>query len=157
MNYENTSQNDVVEIEEADVLGPSQVALIELGKDLIKDSINQSRDFHKTMLGLTATFSTLMASTFSIFVVGFANQQLNSLQRTFLVVPVILMLLSSVFFALGYYPRSTQIVLEDLTHVSQILENALKSRKAFALLGVVSFIFSIVSLLGGIAFLNVRH
>jgi hypothetical protein len=150
--------NDVIVIEEAQLLTPLDEALLDVGKDLIKESVNQSREFHKTMLGLTATFSTLMASFFVILAIGVTNTplKLDTIQRIFLIVPVFLMLISSLFFALGYYPRSTNIAIEDLTEVAIIVENVLKNRKLFALLGLLSFILAIILLLGGIAFLNLR-
>lgn len=150
--------NNMFVIDEAPVLSDLDDTLLDIAKGLRKDSVNQSREFHKTMLGLTATFSTLMASSFGILTIGIANQplKLDNLQKILLVIPVLLMLLSSIFFALGYYPRYKRWALLDLTDINQSLEALLKVRRQLAFLGVSSFVISITSLLGAVVFLNWR-
>jgi hypothetical protein len=129
--------------------------LLDFGKDLVKNSISQSLDFHKTMLGLTATFATLMASAFGILVVGTSEKQLDNLQRFFLSVPVFIMLMSSVAFVLGYYPRYTSVQLRHLDRIRHTRNKLVRIRARAALSGVALFVLSIVSLLVGILFVGI--
>lgn len=133
---------------------PSEETLLELGKDLVKDSVTQALEFHKTMLGLTATFATLMASSFAILTLGSKDQPLDSFQRASLVVPVLLMLVSTICFALGYYPRRVKLRLQDLTTIKKARTRLLRPRGFWAVCGVLFFILSIVSLLVGIVSFN---
>jgi hypothetical protein len=135
---------------------PLEETLIDYGKDLIKDSVTQSVEFHKTMLGLTASFSTLMASAFGILAFGLNDKQLDNFQRAFLVVPVLLMLLSSVCFALGYYPRSMKLRLRVINTIEDTRNKLLQTRRNWAFGGILFFILSIVVLVAGIVFLNLK-
>ena len=134
---------------------PSEEALIEFGRNLVKDSLTQALDFHKTMLGLTATFATLMASSFALLTLGSKDASLYQFVRVLLVVPILLMLSSAVCFALGYYPRRVDIVLNDLTEIKRARDRLLASRYRWAVSGIVLFCLSIVALLVGVIAFNV--
>lgn len=136
-------------------LTESEKAMMEFGQDLIKDSVTQTVEFHKTMLGLTATFATLMASSFAILTVGSGDQPLDGFQRFLSIVPVVLMMLSAVCFALGYYPRRLRFRANDLSEIEEVRNKVLRSRGFWAICGVALFILSIVSLLIGIVAYNV--
>lgn len=106
-----SQETEQIVVEYGRIPSPLEDSLLEFGKDLFRDSLAQSVEFHKTMLGLTATFATLMASVFSVLVFGSTNQQINKSERVFLIIPVLFMLLSGICFALGYYPRTIQMRL----------------------------------------------
>lgn len=133
---------------------PLEESLFDFGKDIIKSSIAQSLEFHKTMLGLTTTFTTLMASTYGILAFGLKDQRLDDFQRIFLVIPVFLMLLSSICFAIGYYPRRVKVQLQILSIVEAEREKLLRTRRHWAFYGIFLFIFAILSLLVGMIFFN---
>ena len=61
----NPDDENVILLGKGRIPSPLEEVLLEFGKELVKDSVTQSVEFNKTMLGLTATFSTLMASSFA--------------------------------------------------------------------------------------------
>lgn len=149
----NPSGNELV-VDTGRIPSPLEQALIDSSKDVVKGSIDQSREFHKTMLGLTATFSTLMASSFSILAFGKKEQPLDNFQRLFLIVSVLLMIASSIIFALGYYPRTTMIGL-CLNKIKEEREAVLKKRGTYARMGLLLFVLALVVLIAGIMFFNI--
>lgn len=153
---EHLDREDTIIVSRGRIPSPSDEVLLDFGKDLIKLSVTQSVEFHKTMLGLTATFTTLMASIFGILAFGVKDQQLGSFQRIFLVIPVILMLLSSTCFAFGYYPRIVKVNLRVLNSIEKARDKLIKTRKMFALCGIVLFNLAILSLLVGVIYLNAK-
>jgi uncharacterized membrane protein YidH (DUF202 family) len=130
----------------------SDEILLDFGKTLINSSITQSIEFHKTMLGLTATFVTLMASSFGIVAFRLENYQLDGFQKTLLVIPIFLMLVSSVCFALGYYPRFIEVRLQILDSIKEARNKLIRIRRVWAFVGVTFFILSIFALVVGIIF-----
>jgi hypothetical protein len=128
-------------------------AILEFGRSLYKDSLSLSLEFHKTMLGLTATFSTVMASVFALLVFGSENQQIGLEERRFLIAPIFVMLMSSMFFAFGYYPRRSTFSLNNLSSIREARQKLMMSRWLFAILGCFSFGLSISILIFGILFL----
>lgn len=154
-NAEEASDESEIVITHGYIPSPSQKTLLEFGQDLVKDSVTLSIEFHKTMLGLTATFATLMASAFAILVAGSEEQHLGSSQRAFLVAPVFLMLASSVCFALGYYPRRVTLRLQVLDTIEEARDTLLRRRQFLALSGISLFVLAICCLLVGILLLNV--
>jgi hypothetical protein len=153
---QNTSHDEsTIVIERGRMPSPLEEVLIDFGKNLIKDSVTQSIEFNKTMLSLTATFATLMASTFGILVLGLKNKLPGAFQRTFLIIPVLMMLLSSICFALGYYPRHLKIRLQILKSIEEARDRLLRERRVWAFCGVLFFTLAILTLLIGILLINV--
>ena len=148
-------ENENIVIERGRIPSPLEEALLDFGKNLVKDSVAQSVEFHKTMLGLTATFATLMASAFGILAFGSKDKPLDAFQRVFLVIPVLLMLLSSICFALGYYPRHMKIKLRVLNTIEKARDELLQARGIWAFCGILLFTLAILSLLIDIIFFNV--
>jgi len=135
---------------------PLEETLIEFGKNLVKDSVSQSVEFNKTMLGLTATFVTLMASSFGLLAFGSKDKQLDNFQRVFLVIPVLFMLFSSLCFALGYYPRQVKLKLQVLNTIESARDNLLRTRRNWAFTGILFFALSIFTLIVGIILFNMN-
>lgn len=129
--------------------------LIEFGKSLFKGSIDQALAFHKTMLSLTATFTTLMASVFGLLTFGINNVDISINQRIFLVIPVLLMLLSSICFTIGYYPRYIEINMQILDTIREARTNLIKTRRLWATCGTILFTLAICSLIAGIIMFNI--
>jgi hypothetical protein len=135
-------------------LTSSEEALMEFSKKLVIESVSQALDFNKTMLQLTATFATLMATVFGVLVLGGSAQLLSQFQRILLGIPIFVMLISSICFALGYYPRYGDMRPDDLTDIREKRNHLLRWRVTYAVVGVVMFILSVISLMVVIALTN---
>jgi hypothetical protein len=69
-------------------------------------------------------------------------------------VPALLMLLSSVLFALGYYPRHATIHPNEIESIRVEREALLKRRAGFAFVGLALFCVSLLFLVGLVVFLK---
>lgn len=149
------SQNDSEEeyiIKNSRIPSIADKALFELGKNLFQESLSLIIRFNKTMLGLTATFVTFMASSFGILTLGSKNLQLNFNQKLALTIPVTLMLFSSACFMFGYLPRQVKFDLHILDSIKLARMDLLNTRKRWTYLGIIFFILAIFSLITGVIF-----
>lgn len=129
-------------------------ALIEYSKQLVAKSIETSLDFHKTMLGVSATFGSAITTLVPVLIWGDKDAKLPSGPGWLIVVPALLMLLSSVCFALGYYPQHSQLNLNDLHAVRDSRETLLHRRAYLAAIGLGLFCGSVLLLVGLVLFLR---
>lgn len=132
----------------------SENALIEYGQASISESTRLAAEFHKTMLGISATFTSLMCGGLTLLLLGTKTAELSGNQKAGLAVSVTLMLGSSVCFALGFYPKLIYIQANSLMSLRRSRDKILKSRRTSALTGMVMFCMSIFSFLCVIAFLG---
>lgn len=122
----------------------SESALAEYSKTLVIKSLDNSIDFHKTMLGVSATFGTLTTTLIPILSWGDKDATIPLPEGWFLLAPPIMMLLSAVCFALGFFPRSGQVNPNELTSVDDFRTKALRSRRRLATAGMVLFSLSVL-------------
>lgn len=127
---------------------PTEEALIEYGKQLLLKSTETALDFHKTMLGISASFGTLVAALTPVLVWGDKEARLPMAEGWLLIIPLILMLMSSVVFAWGYYPRYTTINVNFVEDIKEAREGVIKSRKVLAGIGLGLFSSSLLLVLG---------
>lgn len=126
----------------------TEAALVEYGKQLLLRSTETALDFHKTMLGISATFGTLVATLTPILVWGDKDAKMPMAEGWLLILPLLLMLLSSVVFAWGYYPRHASININVIEDIKAAREQVLKSRKILAGVGLGLFSASLLLSLG---------
>jgi len=150
------SARDDIVVERGRIPTPEEDALAEFAKELHKQSIETAVEFHKTMLGLTATFATLMSSAFAVVVLGIKDKQLDLFQKQTLAIPIVLMLLSSVCFALGYHPRKVHFQMKYLDTVRQARKKLIGTRRFYAILGTLLFVASILLLVSAFVFFNFK-
>jgi hypothetical protein len=129
-------------------------ALIEYSKQLVAKSIETSLDFHKTMLGVSATFGSAITTLVPVLIWGDKDAKWPSGPGWLIVVPALLMLLSAVCFALGYYPQHSQLKLNDLDAVRSSRETLLRRRAFLATIGLGLFCGSVLLLVGLVLFLR---
>jgi hypothetical protein len=130
--------------------------LFEFAKESIKNSVSQSIEFNKTMLSLTATFATLMATIFGLVGTGSTVLILNLPLRSSLGFSVLLMLLSSICFAIGYYPQPIKINPHIVSTIKITRDKLILSRRRWSFFGIVFFCNSILALLVGLVWFNVN-
>jgi hypothetical protein len=131
---------------EARMPTPTEIALLEYGKQVLLKSVDTAIDFHKTMLGVSATFGTLITTATPVLIWGSKDAKIPMPQGWLLIVPPLLMLLSSVVFAVGYYPRYLQFNPNVIDDVRAAREQILASRGRLARLGLGLFCVSLLSL-----------
>lgn len=124
----------------------TELALLEYGKQVMLKSSATAIDFHKTMLGVSATFGTLITTITPILIWGDKDVKVPMPQGWLLILPPLLMLLSSVAFALGYYPRYIQFNPNIVDDVRKVREKTIKSRSLLAGVGLALFCIALLSL-----------
>lgn len=138
--------NDQAISAEARMPTPTELALLEYGKQVLLKSVDTAIDFHKTMLGVSATFGTLITTVTPVLIWGSKDAKIPMPQGWLLIVPPLLMLLSSVVFAVGYYPRFIHFNPNVLDDVRRVREQILASRGRLARMGLGLFCVSLLSL-----------
>lgn len=121
---------------------------MEYGKQLLLKSTETALDFHKTMLGISATFGTLVAALIPVLVWGDKEAKVPMAEGWLLILPLLLMLLSSVVFAWGYYPRHATININVIEDIKAAREKVITSRKVLAGVGLGLFSASLLLALG---------
>lgn len=129
-------------------MDPTQAALAEYGKQLILKSADTALDFHKTMLGISATFGTLVSALLPILMWGSKDAAIPESGGLLLITPLLLMLASSVVFAWGYYPRHSSLNINVVAEVKKARESVITSRKVLAIVGLGLFSASLLTALG---------
>lgn len=125
----------------------SEVALMEFGKQAIVTSLEKSMEFHKTMLQASATFGALITTLAPMLIWGDKDKQIPASEGWWLLIPPILMLLSSVVFACGYFPRHREVQVNVLEELKSARSRVLKQRRALAVAGMALFSVSLCSLM----------
>lgn len=122
-------------------------ALLEYGKTALVQSVANGIEFHKTMLGISATFGTLLTVLPSILVWGDKDVKIPNAEGWLLAVPMLLMLSSSITFAMGYYPRSSALNPNVIESIATVRDSGLRSRRHLAGVGLGLFVSALLLML----------
>jgi len=122
--------------------------VLDVGKGMVERSIQAGLDFHKTMLGLTATFTTLMATA-----LGVSSVLLHFPARLAVVGPIAVMLASSVVFAFGYSPVLSSFSLDFVDEIETAYRRIIKRRQWLATIGTILFAIAIIWMILGVLLL----
>ena len=118
---------------------PVESAMLEFARQLILKSAESSQDFHKTMLEVSATFGTLITTLVPLLIWGKADTPIPAVEGWILLIPSLLMLLSSVVFAVGYYPRHREMRLNVPAEILKTRQDILRQRQLLAGIGMGLF------------------
>jgi len=140
------SENQPISIE-ARIATQTELALLEYGKQILLKSSDTAIDFHKTMLQISATFGTLITTITPILVWGDKDAKIPMPEGWLLILPVFLMLLSSIAFAIGYYPRYIQFNPNIVEEIKKVRERINKVRSLLAGVGLGLFCAALISLI----------
>lgn len=148
MNHKSENHNQSSEPLAGRLPTPTEAALTEYGRQILLKSVETALDFHKTMLGISATFGTLVAALIPTLVWGDKDAVIPEAEGWLFVVPLLLMLLSSVTFAFGYYPRYASISINVIEDIQAAREETISSRKLLAGVGLGLFSASLLLTVG---------
>lgn len=124
--------------------------ILDNGCTLIKESVSAGVDFHKTMIPITATFTTAMATIFLYLSFGMTSGHTMTLaERCLMGLPVFAMLASSICFIWGYYPERETLNPGVIESIKEARERMIDRRYCWATRGV--FCFSVSIFLLGVA------
>jgi hypothetical protein len=137
---------NAVEVVEVAARIPTLVesALTDYTRQVIVNSLDNAIEFHKTMLGVSATFGTLTTTLIPILSWGNKDARIPLPEGWFLLAPPAFMLASAICFALGYFPRSAQLKANLLEDVGEFRAEALAARRRLAVIGLSLFCCSIL-------------
>jgi hypothetical protein len=122
-------------------------ALLEYGKTALVQSVANGIEFHKTMLGISATFGTLLTTLPPVLVWGDKDMKIPIAEGWLLAVPMLLMLLSSITFAMGYYPRSSILNPNVIESIAEVRARGLNARRRLAGIGLGLFVSALLLML----------
>lgn len=132
----------------------NEAALIEYSKQLVSKSIDTSLDFHKTMLGVSATFGSAITTLVPILVWGDKDVKIPAGPGWLILIPALLMLLSSICFAFGYYPRHVKLNINDIEEVRKDRDSLLARRACLASIGLLLFCGALFILVALVVYLK---
>lgn len=124
------------------VLSPHELAILESGKKLYEEAIDSTREFSKTMIGISlgaipvhfAIVKYLLGDTINIILT----------LKMLLAIPPVLFLLSSVFFIVSFLPKLKMISLDDLREVREARNEIVCSRRKLNLIGTAVLLCGIL-------------
>lgn len=131
---------------EARIPTQTELALLEYGKQIMLKSSETATDFHKTMLGVSATFGTMITTVTPVLIWGDKDAIIPMPEGWLLIVPSLLMLLSTVAFALGYYPRYLKFNPNVVDDVRRVRDRIIATRSMLAGVGIGLFCSALLSL-----------
>ncbi len=137
---------DKIEITDTQSLTPSTEALYEVGKSVLKESLNISRDFSKQMISFSFSAIPIYLALLKIIISD--NTNLNSFQGCFVALPCLLFLVSAIIFTLAYFPKSDKISLELPEEIKESITEIIKRRKKLFKIGFIIFCLAIISMIG---------
>ena len=132
----------------------NETVLIEYAKQLVSKSVETSLDFHKTMLGVSATFGSAITTLVPILVWGDKDTKTPAGPGWLILAPALLMLLSSICFAVGYYPRHAKLNINDIEEVRRDRDSLLSRRACLASIGLLLFCGALFLLVGLVVYLR---
>lgn len=146
-------QNDrsKVEVDSVEPLTPRTRAILEVGKVLLLDSIDTGREFCKFMvtapIGAIPVYLALAGLLFP------DHYRPDVRDAVVLLVPPVVLLISTVVAALGYVPRHSVISVEILEEIEDARNKLIFWRRRLGLLAFELFLLGIIWAIADIAFI----
>jgi hypothetical protein len=137
-------------VEAVSRLTRSEEAILEIGKQMVERSGRGAVDFHKTMLGLAATFTAAMVTFFGF---GSTALKLGFVERIAFAGPIVTMLASTLVFAFGYFPSFWHISFDFLDEIEATHNRSIERRKHLAIVGMFLFAVAVIWAIVDVLFL----
>ena len=137
-----SKQQIQVEVESAKPLSPHSSALIATGEEVMKSSISTTRDFCKSMIGISLSSIPVYIALLKAFTKS--EETIPSLFNSWWLAPILFALFSTCAFTVGYLPSKQIISLDDLDELETFLKNA-SNRRYYS--GIFGFFLLMISIL----------
>ncbi|MDN5346232.1 MAG: hypothetical protein PWQ73_745 [Petrotoga sp.] len=136
-----------MELNSVSVLSPHNEALYETGKEMLKGSLNTTRDFCKFMItvsmGAIPTYLALLEFVLDENITLPINELMS-------IVPPFFFLISAIIFIFGYFPQVDYFSLDIVEEIKQAYEKTVAKRKKLTNWGIFLFlvgsVFAILSI-----------
>ena len=115
-----------IEVESTSELTPHEKALIAAGEELMKSSVATSRDFCKSMIGISISAIPVQITLMKLFIEE--SKTIADVFGAYWLGPIILTLVATCLFTAGYLPSKKLISLEDLDELELFLSSASNRR-----------------------------
>ena len=122
----------------AEPLSPHTEVLYEVGKDMVKSSINTGNDFCKFMIPVSTGAIPIYLGLLK-FVLP-EDFTLPASKLVLSIVPPILFFVSAIIFILGYFPRVDRFSLEIVGGIERAYEKTVNRRGMFINCGIAVFL-----------------
>ena len=132
-----------IEVQDVSFLSVHHEALIEVGKEILKDSVSIGRKLCKFMIG-TSTGAIPVYLAILTFLLP-KDFQLGIGAGVTITVPAVGFLIAAILFTIGYLPISARFSLDIIEEVEAVLEKSITYRKCFIWSGMIVFIVSTLS------------
>lgn len=139
----NKNENQGMELLEVSAVTPHNRALYEAGKMLLTDSITTGRDFCKFMISLSTGAIPIYLGLLK-FVLP-EHYTLSLQQGVLAIIPVVLFLIASIVFTIGYYPQVSQFSLDVIDEIEKERTRTIFRRKKLSLIGFSIFLIGTVN------------
>jgi hypothetical protein len=126
-----------MELSSVGVLSPHNEALYETGKEMLKSSLNITRDFCKFMI--TVSMGAIPAYLGLLEFVLDENITLP-IMELMSIVPPFFFLISAIIFIFGYFPQVDFFSLEIVEEIKQAYEKTVAKRKKLTNWGIFLFL-----------------
>ncbi len=155
MSEGNNSGDLEVELLEVSAVTPHNRALYEAGKKMLSDSLSIGADFCKSMI---STSSGAIAVYLGFFVYVLPKDYRIPWPDNLLVLgPAIGFLISSLIFALGYFPRTGKFSLDIPEQIDKARRETITKRAKLARCGFGTFLLSTLGAIGVIVWVATAY
>ena len=124
-------------IESLGPLSPHDEALFEAGKEMLKTSINTSRDFCKYMITISTGAIPIYLGLLNLVLPDFSKFGFNQI---LLFIPPFIFLLCEIIFILGYFPQVDYFSLDIIEELKNSYETTITKRKMYTNVGIGVFL-----------------
>lgn len=131
-----------LEIESIGPLSPQNEVIYEMGKEILKNSLNTARDFCKFMI--TTTIGAIPIYLGLLKFVLSENNILSGIMLILTVIPLLLFFLSTILFNCGYLPKASRLYLDNINDIEQAYDKIIKIRKIFIFSGTTCFFIGVI-------------
>lgn len=131
-----------VEVGSPKPLSPHSKALIAAGEEVMKSSISTTRDFCKSMIGISLSSIPVYIALLKIFTNS--EETIPALYNSWWIAPIIFSLSATCAFTVGYLPNKKLISLDDIDELEAFLKKA-SNRRYYS--GVFGFCLLMISIL----------
>jgi hypothetical protein len=138
----NNDTSQMVQVENATDISPHNKALYEAGKTILIESINTGREFCKFMT--TTTIGAIPTYLALLKLVLPKDYVLKSYEEITYFIPVVLLLISTIIFIIGYFPQKGQMSLDLPTEIEKERSITIRRRQQYAVVGFVVFCGAVV-------------